>query len=53
MGGGGLDFSEETGYRDVFLQGTCDDGCLQLAKALGLEVLSYCGVCPYPNMFLP
>ena len=38
MGGGGLDFSEETGYRDVFLEGKCDDGCLELAKMLGWEV---------------
>lgn len=35
--GGGLDFSD-AGYRDVFLQGKCDEGCLQLAKLLGLEV---------------
>lgn len=36
--GGGLDFSEESGYRDVFLEGKCDDGCLELARMLGWEV---------------
>lgn len=35
--GGGLDFSEAA-YRDVFMKGTCDDGCLALAKLLGWEV---------------
>jgi hypothetical protein len=39
---GGLDFSEETGYRDVFLGGKCDDGCLELARLLGLEVKRPC-----------
>ena len=22
-------------YRDVFIEGNCDDGCLELAKSLG------------------
>ena len=35
--GGGLDFSD-SGYRDVFYQGKCDDGCLELARMLGWEV---------------
>ena len=35
--GGGFDFSE-TAYRDVFLQGKCDEKCLELAKLLGWEV---------------
>ena len=43
--GGGLDFSD-AGYRDVFLQGKCDEGCLQLAKLLGLEVCAGF-VCPF------
>lgn len=38
MGGGGLNFSDETGYRDVFLQDTCDNGCRRIAQLLGLEV---------------
>lgn len=25
----------ESNYRDVFLEGNCDDGCLELAKKLG------------------
>ncbi len=37
-GGGGLDFDEETAYRDVFLQDTCDNGCRTIAQKLGLEV---------------
>lgn len=36
--GSGLDFSPEGGCRDVFFQGKCDDGCLELAKQLGWEV---------------
>ena len=35
--GAGLEFGEAA-YRDVFVQGKCDDGCLQLAKLLGWEV---------------
>lgn len=31
----GMDFSEESGYRDVFQEGTCDDGCKELAEILG------------------
>ena len=39
MGGGsGFDFSEETGYRDVFYAGDCDHGVVELAKLLGWEV---------------
>ena len=38
-----MDFGE-SGYRDVFFQGKCDDGCLQLAQMLGWEV-SGCGPC--------
>jgi NAD-dependent deacetylase sirtuin 2 len=38
MGGGsGFDFSEETGYRDVFYAGDCDHGVVELAKLLGWE----------------
>ena len=39
MGGGsGFDFSEETGYRDVFCGGDCDQGVIELAKLLDWEV---------------
>ncbi|EDV24082.1 uncharacterized protein TRIADDRAFT_26227, partial [Trichoplax adhaerens] len=31
----GLSFDCESNYRDVFWQGTCDDGCFTLAEALG------------------
>ncbi|CAI8011935.1 NAD-dependent protein deacetylase sirtuin-2 [Geodia barretti] len=31
----GLDFGEETGYRDVFHKANCDDGCRDLADMLG------------------
>ena len=40
--GGGMDFSE-SGTRDVFFQGKCDDGCLQLARHLGWEVSQWAG----------
>ncbi|XP_064622393.1 NAD-dependent protein deacetylase sirtuin-2-like isoform X2 [Lineus longissimus] len=33
--GGGLQFDQENNYRDVFWQGTCDDGSYALADALG------------------
>ncbi len=33
-----MDFDSENAYRDVFFQGKCDDGCLELAKQLGWEV---------------
>ena len=32
-----LDFGTSA-YRDVFLQAKCDEGCLKLAKLLGLDV---------------
>ncbi len=35
---GGLDFDEQTAYRDVFLEDTCDNGCRIIAQQLGLEV---------------
>ncbi|OWF38413.1 NAD-dependent protein deacetylase sirtuin-2-like isoform X2 [Mizuhopecten yessoensis] len=35
MFGGGFKFDDEDNYRDVFWQGTCDDGCLLLAEKLG------------------
>ena len=34
----GFDFSEESGYRDVFLGCDCDKGVMELAKLLGWEV---------------
>jgi len=34
----GLDYEDENNYRDVFWQGDCDTGCLELAKLLGWEV---------------
>eukprot|EP00794_Sanderia_malayensis_P019945 gene19945-21898_t len=34
---GGFDFSSEKRYRDVAYLSTCDDGCFELAKLLGLE----------------
>eukprot|EP00095_Tigriopus_kingsejongensis_P000011 snap_masked-scaffold342_size201858-processed-gene-1.5 protein:Tk00011 transcript:snap_masked-scaffold342_size201858-processed-gene-1.5-mRNA-1 annotation:"nad-dependent protein deacetylase sirtuin-2" len=37
--GGGMNFSLETGYRDVAKIGTCDDGCLEIVKAMGWEVI--------------
>lgn len=33
--GSGFDFDGENNYRDIFWQGTCDDGCMALAEALG------------------
>ena len=36
--GAGFDFNEATSYRDVFEQGTCDDGVRKLASMLGWEV---------------
>lgn len=36
--GPGFDFSEESGYRDVFLGCDCDKGVMDLAKLLGWEV---------------
>lgn len=36
--GSGFDFSEESGYRDVFLGCDCDKGVMDLAKLLGWEV---------------
>ena len=42
-GGGGMDFDSEVAYRDVFYQGKCDDGCLELAKQLGWEVRGVVG----------
>ncbi|XP_019851847.1 PREDICTED: NAD-dependent protein deacetylase sirtuin-2-like [Amphimedon queenslandica] len=36
MGGAGFDFGDKA-YRDVFLQGTCDEGVKELAKRLGWE----------------
>lgn len=35
MFGGGFKFDDEDNYRDVFLEGTCDDGCYKLADMLG------------------
>ncbi|XP_060572292.1 NAD-dependent protein deacetylase sirtuin-2-like isoform X1 [Ruditapes philippinarum] len=35
FGGGGFDFDKEDNIRDVFWQGTCDDGCYALADLLG------------------
>lgn len=35
MFGGGFKFDDEDNYRDVFWQGTCDDGCLLMAEKLG------------------
>ncbi|ELT94099.1 hypothetical protein CAPTEDRAFT_227953 [Capitella teleta] len=34
-GGGGFDFESDSKYRDVFWQGTCDDGCVSLSERLG------------------
>ena len=34
----GFDFSEESGYQDVFLGCDCDKGVMDLAKLLGWEV---------------
>ena len=36
-----LDFGTSS-YRDVFLQTKCDEGCLKLAKLLGLDVSQWC-----------
>ncbi|XP_064649610.1 NAD-dependent protein deacetylase sirtuin-2-like [Lineus longissimus] len=33
--GSGLQFDSKDNYRDVFMQGSCDDGCYSLADALG------------------
>ncbi|XP_065919749.1 NAD-dependent protein deacetylase sirtuin-2-like [Dysidea avara] len=33
--GAGFDFSDESGYRDVFFESDCDAGCLKLAGLLG------------------
>ncbi len=41
--GGGMDFGE-SGNRDVFFQGKCDDGCLELARLLGWEVSEWTGL---------
>lgn len=35
MFGGGFKFDDEDNYRDVFLEGTCDNGCYKLADMLG------------------
>ncbi|XP_078315252.1 NAD-dependent protein deacetylase sirtuin-2-like [Crassostrea virginica] len=35
MFGGGFKFDDEDNYRDVFMEGTCDDGCYKLADMLG------------------
>ncbi|XP_033735571.1 NAD-dependent protein deacetylase sirtuin-2-like isoform X2 [Pecten maximus] len=35
MFGGGFKFDDEDNYRDVFWQGTCDEGCLLMAEKLG------------------
>ena len=36
--GGGMDFDSEEAYRDVAKLGTCDEGCLELAEAMGWKV---------------
>ncbi|XP_021378469.1 NAD-dependent protein deacetylase sirtuin-2-like isoform X2 [Mizuhopecten yessoensis] len=33
--GGGFKFDDKNNYRDVFWQGTCNDGCFTLAEKLG------------------
>ncbi|XP_060574816.1 NAD-dependent protein deacetylase sirtuin-2-like [Ruditapes philippinarum] len=46
FGGGGFDFDKEDNIRDVFWQGTCDDGCYALADLLGWGV-------SYAALFIP
>jgi len=33
--GSGLEYDERNNYRDVFWQGSCDDGCIKFAELLG------------------
>lgn len=33
--GSGFKFDQEDNYRDVFWEGTCDDGCYHLADEVG------------------
>ena len=34
---GGLQFDVPSNYRDVFWAGSCDDGCMDLARLLGWD----------------